>query len=215
MKQVVEFKNKHLGETCFIVGNGPSLNKTDLSLLTGYTVFALNRGYLKGDLPFTYLVSVNANVEKQWGQEIINAGAKAVFSHSLVGDNVVRLRFTPDVPKFTENIADQIWQGHTVTFVAMQIAYYMGFKNVGLVGIDHNFPYMDKELKGGDINHFDPNYFPEGSKWDLPNLRMSEVAYKLAKEYYEKNNRVIYNCTPNSKLTIFRKLSLNRFIQRY
>lgn len=43
------FKDKHAGERCVILGNGPSLNQTDLSLLEGETVFASNGVFLLFD----------------------------------------------------------------------------------------------------------------------------------------------------------------------
>ena len=40
---VKKFKNKHLGERCFIVGNGPSLKNTKLDLIKNEFSFAMNR----------------------------------------------------------------------------------------------------------------------------------------------------------------------------
>lgn len=36
-----QYRNKHAGERCFILGNGPSLKKTDLSLLKREISFGL------------------------------------------------------------------------------------------------------------------------------------------------------------------------------
>ncbi len=41
-----KFRSIHKGEDCFILGNGPSLNKIDLSLLKNYHIFGLNKIYL-------------------------------------------------------------------------------------------------------------------------------------------------------------------------
>lgn len=206
-----QFKNKHKGQRCIIACNGPSLNEIDMSLLKNETVISLNRGYLKKDLPITYLVVVNKNVETQWEDELRRAGAKAIFSNSV--KDSYHLSFTPDVPSFQGNITKPIWQGHTVTYVALQIAYYMGFTKVGLIGCDHNYPYMDRKLVGNDINHFDPNYFPEGAKWDLPNLKRTELAYELARKAFSKDNRKIYNCSTFTKLNVFSKLPLEEFLK--
>jgi hypothetical protein len=40
------FKNKHTGEKCFILGSAPSLKMEDLSLLKDEYVFLTNRSYL-------------------------------------------------------------------------------------------------------------------------------------------------------------------------
>ncbi len=39
------FKNKHMGRRCFVIGNGPSLNKQDLSLLSNEITIAMNYFY--------------------------------------------------------------------------------------------------------------------------------------------------------------------------
>jgi len=196
---------------CIIACNGPSLNDIDMSLLKNEKVFSLNRGYLKKGLPTTYVVVVNKNVENQWGNEILALKAEAKFSNSLAGTN--KLKFTPDEPSFQPNHTKPMWQGHTVTYVALQIAYSLGFRKVALIGCDHNYPHMGTKLVGKDVNHFDPSYFPEGAKWDLPNLPKTEIAYKLAKDYYESNGGKVYNCSTFSKLNIFEKLPLEKFLQ--
>lgn len=39
------FKNKHMGRRCFVIGNGPSLNKQDLSLLSNEITIVMNLFY--------------------------------------------------------------------------------------------------------------------------------------------------------------------------
>lgn len=43
IKRNKEFHNRYVGKRCFIVGNGPSLNKQDLSLLKNEYVFTVNQ----------------------------------------------------------------------------------------------------------------------------------------------------------------------------
>lgn len=43
IKKNKEFQNKYSGKRCFIIGNGPSLNKQDLSLLKDEYVFTVNQ----------------------------------------------------------------------------------------------------------------------------------------------------------------------------
>jgi len=95
--------------------------------------------------------------------------------------------------------------------VALQLAYHMGFNEVILVGVDHNF--TTKGLAnttiisdGDDPNHFASNYFGKGFKWQLPDLEGSERAYRLAKDAYEKVGKRIIDATIGGKLTIFPKV---------
>ena len=44
--RLAALRDRHRGERCFILGNGPSLKRTDLSKLRNETTFGLNRIYL-------------------------------------------------------------------------------------------------------------------------------------------------------------------------
>ena len=71
-----------------------------------------------------------------------------------------------------------------MTYVALQIAYFMGFSQVVLIGVDHRFKtkgpaHTECILPGDDPNHFDPSYFGHGFRWHLPDLEMSTLAYQL------------------------------------
>lgn len=201
-----QFRNKHKNERAFIVANGPSLNDIDVTKLDKEIVFALNRGYLKDDLSIDYLVVVNDLVEKQFGSEILKVPCKAVFSNGLPNTN--RLLWTGDSASFQTDITRPMWQGHTVTFVALQVAFYMGCNPVYIVGLDHYYDYSTSSRKGGrgiisegnDPNHFHPDYFGKDVRWDPANLRMSEIAYKLARQEYNKHGRELYNASFNTAL---------------
>lgn len=91
----------------------------------------------------------------------------------------------------------------------MQIAFYMGFENVYLIGAGHNFQHKgnsnDEEVfQGSDVNHFDPNYF-SGQKWNLADLDGSEIAYQYSKLYFNQHNRNIFGATVDGKLEVFEK----------
>jgi hypothetical protein len=115
---------------------------------------------------------------------------------------------------FQQDLTQPICEGHTVTFVAMQIAYYMGFKNIFLIGVDHNFkasgnPNEKQILIGDDPNHFDPQYFAN-SEWQLPDLEASELSYHLARFFFNRDGRKIYDSTIDGKLKIFPKVDFEQ-----
>jgi len=120
--------------------------------------------------------------------------------------------------KFAHNCRMDIYQGYTVTYVALQLAFHFGFKDVALIGCDHNFVSTGKAnmtiLAGErDYNHFDPNYFPKGCNWQLPDIIQSEISYLLARNAYEEVGRSIINATEGGKLEIFEKMSLSEFLK--
>lgn len=210
------FQNKHLGEDCFIIGNGPSLNKMDLSLLKGYHVFGLNKIYLmlkNQQINFSYLVAVNPLVIEQ-SKEIYEKMNVPIFlsynaSQNINGSHIYKIRTTGEF-RFAFSILDIISEGYTVTYVAIQLAYLMGFKRVFLIGVDHNFqqvgnPNSEQVLNSDDPNHFDPDYF-KGQKWHLADLEGNDISYRIAKKMFEHDNRKIYNSTVGGKLEIFDRI---------
>ena len=219
--RLLGLKGKHRGERCFIIGNGPSLNRTDLTLLRREMTFGLNRIYLLFDkLGFhtTYHVCVNPLVTEQCAREIealpmprflswhCRSMVRRTRGMMFVGDPYDRTL------GFATNPLGRIWEGGTVTYVAMQLAYYLGFEQVVLVGVDHSFVTQGVAntavtSQGADPNHFDPNYFGAGFRWNLPDLETSELAYGLAKSAFEADGREIVDATVGGKLSVFRKVS--------
>jgi hypothetical protein len=203
---VLRFKDIHRGKRGFIACNGPSLNDIDVTKLEGEIVFGLNRGYLKEGLPITYLVTIDGLIENQFRREFESYRCKAKFSHSL--NNSIRLWWTGDKPKFSTDISKPIWQGHSVTNVALQIAYYMGLSPVYIIGMDHFIDYSTTKKVDGkfvnpteDPNHFDPNYFTGDVKYNHQNLERVELGYSLAKEAFEKDGRKLYNASTKTALS--------------
>lgn len=218
------FRNSKKG-TCVIVGNGPSLNKTNFDLVTQFDSFGLNRIHLffpKTSWRPTYLVAVNHLVLKQMNEEELLRDStfvtysfkiKTFFKGKGVGMNHRQLK---PVKPFHKDLSKGIEIGSTVTFVAMQLAFYMGYDTILLVGVDHSFiqkgrPNEKQTLEGPDMNHFTESYF-KGQEWQLADLENSEVHYRLAKEWALANNRNIYDCTVGGRLNVFQKGKLEDFV---
>jgi len=220
--KLMGFRNKFKNKRCFIIGNGPSLAKMDLSFLKDEYSFGLNRIYLlfnKLNFTTTFLVSVNNNVIKQFAKDFEKLDCDKFFSwrnrKKIVPSKNTYFIRSRIFPGFSKNPAYGAWEGSTVTFVAMQLAYYMGFKEVILIGVDHNFKSKGKAHKlvtsrGKDMNHFDPNYFGKGVKWQLPDLGASEIAYKMARSVFEEDKRKILDATVNGKLKVFKKVEYKK-----
>ena len=213
----------HQGQRCFIIGNGPSLKKTDLAKLKGEFTFGLNRIYLLfPELGFntTYFVSINDLVIEQCAQEIAALPIpKFIAWHSnrhfqRFPDDLVFLYTTYTGAHFARDMTRRVWEGATVTNVALQLAFYMGFQQVILVGVDHNFTDKGKANQtvvsaGDDPNHFSPAYFGKGFRWQLPDLDTSEIGYSLARKFYTRAGREVLDATVDGRLTIFPKVDYN------
>ena len=215
-----KYQGRYSGERCFILGNGPSLRSTNLGLLQDEFTFGLNRIYLLfPELGFTttYLVSVNGLVLEQFTEDIVELGLPKFLTwraRSWFRDDPNVLWIDTDYTgdeTFTVEIIDRIYEGYTVTYVALQLAYCMGFSEVILIGVDHSFqtkgePNVTVTSQGDDPNHFAPDYFGKGAKWQLPDLEGSERAYRLAHRAYEAVGRRILDATIGGKLTVFPKV---------
>ena len=216
-------RNKHAGERCVIMGNGPSLARMDLASLARETTFGLNRIYLLFDkLTFrpTYYVCSNELVLDQFHHEIaaqagtkfINWSRRGLFAKD---SSVLFLRHAlPVFDFFGADPTRTICSGGTVTYVALQLAFFLGFARVILIGVDHRFadqgpPNREAvRVTARDDNHFHPDYFPRGTRWQLPDLVRSEHDYRLARRAYERAGREIVDATLDGQCQIFEKRSL-------
>jgi len=222
LKRLSAYKSIHAGKRAFIIGNGPSLKQMDLRLLKDEITFGSNRIYLmfpEIGFPTTYLVSVNDLVLDQCAPEIaaldipiwITWRARNLFA---AGEKTLFLDsdYTGSEDFNHTSLAARTFEGFTVTYVALQIAYLMGIREVILIGVDHNFATKGPAnsvvvSSGADPNHFSGSYFGQGFKWQLPDLDGSERAYQLARQAYEADNRKVLDATQNGKLRIFDKVN--------
>ena len=223
--QLTVMKDTHRGERCFIIGNGPSLQQTNIRRLQNEHTFGMNRLYmLFPELGFhtSYFVSVNYLVIKQCIQDILPLPMPKFLPWSCrrYVSNPTKDTIFLDAtcallkPGFYTDMRRPIWISATVTFIALELAYFMGFKQVILIGVDHNFatkgPAGQRVIsQGDDPNHFSPQYFGKGFEWQLPDLETSEIGYRFARQAFEKDGRQVLDATIGGKLTIFPKVDYN------
>jgi hypothetical protein len=212
-------KDRHCHQRCFIIGNGPSLKETDLSRLRGEFTFGVNRIYLmfpELGFPTSYYLSVNSLVIEQCAEDIRALPIPKFLSwrsHNLVKptEDMAFLHTTYSGPMFARDARGRIWEGATVTNVALQLAFHMGFETVILIGVDHSYntrgkPNTTVVSQGDDPNHFHAGYFGKGFRWQLPDLDTSERGYHLARAAYESAGRQVLDATIGGKLAIFPKI---------
>ena len=212
------YRDRHRGQRCVIIGNGPSLNRMDLSFLGDEITFGLNRIYLlseKMDFQPSYYVCMNPLVLEQSASEIQAIHSSKFLSAQCMDlfperDDTALLQPMPG-PSFARDPRSGVWEGYTVTYVALQLAYYMGFSEVVLIGVDHEYKHTlgnpnDAVVSAGDDpNHFHPQYFGSGVRWHLPDLENAEVAYRLAHEHFRADGRSVTDATLEGKLEVFPK----------
>jgi hypothetical protein len=219
--RLATFSNLHQGKRCFIVCNGPSLNKMDLTLLKDEFTLGMNRIYLmeevNGFKP-TYLFCLDKAVQLlQFTEEFdavdvpcfYNWDLNTIFSRKS-NQHFFKGKFSPAFSK--DPLVNMLGNGKTVTYIAIQFAYYMGFTEVYLIGKDHSYNTAVKPTNavisdGHDQNHFSPKYYKPGQIWDAPDYFSEEFAYKLARKAFEESGRKILDATLGGKLDVFEKVN--------
>lgn len=227
-KKIKTWKNKFKGQKAIILCNGPSLKNVDFDSLARQNVatFGLNKINLL--FPHTkfrpsFIVAVNPFVIEQ-NADFYNRTKLPLFLDSR-GHSLIRFRknihflYSKEIKlNFARDCSIAVNQGFTITFVAMQLAFHMGFKIVALVGCDHYFVRKGQANEtlissNSDPDHFDANYFAKGQKWQFPDIPGSELHYQIANEVFQRHGRRIVNCTEGGRLEIFERQSLLDFFK--
>lgn len=249
---LTRFKNIHAGERCFVMGNGPSLNKTNLDLLEGETVFACNGIFLLFDKIAwrpKYYTCVDARVLPDRADDIQNmlaqhpqmtsffpteitqhgsaeevASGRSVIMpapgrfyfrerHNLVTDNPFTM--------FSKDINEYVVQPYTVAITMLQIAAYMGFKDIYLIGCDTDYTIPDNvkqdqlnsmglvSTTDADPNHFDPKYFGKGRKWHNPQTHKMLEHHAYAREACHLLGVRVFNATVGGKLEVYPRIQFD------
>lgn len=212
-------QNRHLNDRCFIVATGPSLTFEDLSLLKNEICFGMNsicKILDKTDWRPTYFGIQDALVYEKLEKEIkenikcdvfVGANLKEDFD---IPDKYIVFPFNHlyhlaeiDIDKyyslFSDNCYAMIYDGYSITYSLIQIAVYMGFKEIYLLGCDCNYP-SNKQ------NHFVESGFVD--KYAYKNYDKMITGYKAAKKYADAHNIKIINCTRGGMLEVFPRMKL-------
>ncbi len=213
------FKNIHKGERCFVIANGPSLKNIDFNLLKNEYTIGMNRIYLmKEQNGFTpnYLACIDEKSQiNQFYDEFDKLEMPCFFNFKLrnkfsksSNQNFILGKFSQS---FATGISKAYGNGKSVTYTAIQLAFYMGFNEVYIIGKDHSYNTNQKagtgiKSTGNEANHFIKNYYKKGQNWDAPDLIGEELAYRIAREKFEKNGKIIKDATINGQLNVFEKI---------
>jgi hypothetical protein len=165
----------------------------------------------------TYYVAVNTLVIEQCAEEILAIDIPRFVTWRarrwLARDPEIVFVDTDytEPAAFSKDVSGRVYEGSTVTYIALQLAFHMGFDQVVLVGVDHSFessgqPNATVTSEGNDPDHFSPEYFGTGFRWQLPDMAASERAYQMAKEAFDADGRSIVDATIGGKLQVFPKV---------
>ncbi|TVY07213.1 6-hydroxymethylpterin diphosphokinase MptE-like protein [Paenibacillus cremeus] len=251
-KEIKKLENIHQGERCFIIGNGPSLTVEDLEKISTEVTFASNRIYgIYNQTKWrpTYYCSADPNFAKAVKQdfvEVINSSKMSFlnlrctndYPKEIIGNTSVYFYFIPKVwgihflqnensnklPKFSNNFSKRAYSGATITYEMIQLAVYMGFKEIYLIGVDHQYTqYVENGVVKVDLT-LKSSYFKGVAEINEGQYIMNTtnsvfnprttLAYQAAKDYAQQKNICIKNATRDGKLEVFERVNLEEIIKK-
>lgn len=222
-RELKKYKDVHSGESCIVVGNGPSIRIEDLEHIQnrGIYNFGMNLAYKIYDKTSwrpTYFMLAEYNLLRQYYDEIKELEHNNMFIKNFyyMDDTpyILGANYYPGCPercyleeqKFTEDISEVVYSGYSVMYDTIQIAVYMGFTKIYLIGADFN--YLGDAAKKG--NHFYDSTFE-----DIRNVAgvsytdIALTALSKAKEFADSHGIEIYNATRGGKLEVFPRVELD------
>jgi hypothetical protein len=177
----------------------------------------MNRIYRLGGFLPSYLVVMDIDIQLEqiaselWQVDVpkfLNWNARRLVD-GMPSVTFLKMTFRP---RFSSNPHRGIWGGHSVTYACLQLAYWMGFSEVVLIGKDHDYgqrgvPGQVVRADGTDDDHAVRGYYLPGQKWRIPDYKGEELAYRAARESFERDGRVVLDATVGGKLTVFPKVA--------
>jgi len=228
-------RNRYAGERAFVIGTGPSLNETDLSLLKDEVTIGSNGFYTlfpKLGYKSTFLLIEDVSVMEARGQEFekirgttklaglhdahaFRADDETLFMNVRVGDR----GYWERGPQFSFDFPHIVFLGATITYIGLQLACHLGCNPIYLIGIDHNYGNLTKLFPPGKVRvtpenrdlltksrHFASDYHKVGDRVGIPNLALQNRSYEHARAVLEQRGIKVFNAGFDSHLRVFEKV---------
>ena len=218
-------KDKHKGERCFIVCTGPSLSIADLEMLKNEYTFGVNnvfRLFDKTSWRPTYYGIIDPSVFEKLYNDSIFRELENVFVPDLFEKKYGKLsikqyhtfpmdyfelywsKLVNRTVKFSDDISILVYDVATVAYSLMQIAVYMGFEEIYLLGCDCNY--------SGEKQHFAEYGIKVKDAISAENNLI--LAFSAARKYADSHGIKIYNATRGGKLEIFERIDFDSLLDK-
>lgn len=218
-ERIAQFHDRHKGERCFIVATGPSLTIEDVERLKDEVCFSMNsciKLFDKTSWRPEYYLIFDPAVYAVLCDEIQQADLRHIFYNSFsiprfnrdgipIKVNSKDLTYEKsayakkhDRPiHFSERARDFIYEGHSTVYAAIELAAYMGFKEIYLIGCDCNY-YTQQHAEVASYQYTVPQ--------NTGDLMMRD--YVVARREMESRGIRLYNATRGGKLEVLERIAL-------
>lgn len=211
-----KYKDIHKGQRCFIVATGPSLTREQLELIKNEVTIGVNALCMKFDemnWKTDYFVISDLKAYKKLRPVLHERNMEFFCAHKSENDdescifiptdiqNAYMINFNKKV--FRKNIELGCGSGNTVVIHAIQIAAYMGFSEIYLLGVDCNYSgkkmyFIDHGIRGRE-------QFYAG--------RRMIADFESIKRYENEWGIKIFNASDGGMLEVFPRVNLEDIIK--
>ena len=232
-ERLLALKDMHKDKRGFVIGNGPSLKIPDLDMLKNEITFASNRIYLAFDETEwrpTYYTMCDIVVARNIHDSVLKLKLTKIFANSVrpffYRDDPYAIFLNPKRSKDKPTTLDG-WDllrgenaGHSVVNLGIKIAFWMGIREIYVIGCDHNFIVPDTAtgeivannrviVSQGECNHFHPDYRKPGETWTFPKLDIMAEEFLFTRYVLEANGGIIKNASRFSKLEVWDRVNFD------
>lgn len=233
-KYIKSLENSKKGEDCFIIGNGPSLTVSDIEAISKYDTFATNRIFSifnKTSWRPTYYLAIDNNILDDNFSNIVNVEAGTKFlnfttkkrAKDRIGSNTRfinifgRYVLSPasyETKQINYDVSKSFSLSYSVTGVAIELAVYMGYRNIYLIGVDHS--YTNSIGKDGVLKKTEgiKDYFGnlKSKSYSIQYIDAVDSYYQALDKHAEKYGSKVFNATRGGKLEIFERINLDALL---
>ncbi len=230
-RSLAKLKNSHKGETCFVIGNGPSLRAEDLQVLHEHRIpcFGSNRIFKifdQTDWRPAFFASEDVIILRGIQREVEAIPAERKFipinlkwyeGIDIRDADYFYLDYSEDLGDtfgMSLDAAHAVKCHATITTTCIQLAIYMGFARIYLLGVDHNFAKMidkngnvvtDATIKNHFTEEYDKDIIDQGFQID----GATEAYLNLERLSRKLGTFRVFNATRGGKLEVFERVDFD------
>lgn len=220
-----KLKDIHKGKRAFIICNGPSLKSEDLTTIynSGEISFASNKIHkifsktpwrpmyytvMDENYQFSLIDIMNLIPAKYKFFRVESWISTRKVSGSKIFLNTIGGRKLLKECRFSDNCSKVVFTVATVTYTMIQLAVYMGIKEIYIIGCDNSYSreinkdgtYVDYNVKSYFEGSDNSDQLMAASVWQM------NIAFECARKYADTHGIKIYNATRGGNLNAFERV---------